>query len=33
MRLQLISAAVLAYIILTIMWLCYAHLGDQYSIP
>lgn len=33
MRLQLISVAVLAYTILTIAWLCYAHLGDQYSIP
>jgi hypothetical protein len=33
MRLQLISAAVLAYTILTMAWLCYVNLGNQYNIP
>jgi len=33
MRLQLISAAVLAYTILALAWLCYANLGHQYNLP
>ena len=33
MKLQLISLAVLAYTILTMAWICYANLGNQYTVP
>jgi len=33
MRLQLICTAVLAYTILTLAWLSYVNLGNQYTVP
>jgi hypothetical protein len=33
MRLQLISAAVLAYAILTVAWICYANLCNPVPLP
>jgi hypothetical protein len=33
MKLPLISAAVLAYTILTMAWICYVNLGSQYTTP
>lgn len=33
MKLQLLSAAVLAYSLLAMAWICYVNLGNQFATP